>query len=166
MKKTLLLVLILLSLWGCKTKEGIDINLQNKYLDMIDSIRNTESFEESNSCFNISTDLSKGDKTNRFYIIIDSPQIAMYDIEAVAIEENVDYTNTMAACVGIFEETEYSMVPKQVNSKEGYVKGISISGLTDSDSPVLYMMIQWKNKDHNETYKHFIKVDILNSEER
>ena len=71
----------------------------------------------------------------------------MYDIEAIAIEKGVDYSNTMTANIGIFESDEYHMVPNQSDIDLGYVKGVSISGFTTTENPTLYVLVQWKNKN-------------------
>ena len=162
MKKIVLLVITLFLLSGC-VENDVGNDLYDKYDNMIAEAKNSEYYEESSAYFDISLDIADNSAGNyRFYIIIDNSSIAMYDIEAVAVEKDEDYSNKMAACIGIFEDLEYSMVPGQVNIDNGYMKGMSISGLTTNPSPVIYLLIQWKNSSRKETYKHYYKLDFAN----
>lgn len=135
-------------------------NPNDKYLDMIELINSYEDFSESSDYFNVSAEetLLK-DGSYRFYIVIDKAKVAMYDVEAIGIEKGVDYTNFMAANVGIFEDDTYTMIPNQANPDKGYVSGIVISGLTSSQETTVYLLVQWKSKDLLTTTRQFLKVD-------
>ena len=82
----------------------------------------------------------------------------MYNVEAIAIESDIDYSNEMAANIGLFEDTKYSMIPNQTNASKGFVKGINISGVTVNENPVLYVLVTWTNKDASVTKREFFKL--------
>ena len=98
------------------------------------------------------------DGAYRFYVTIDNPKAAMYNVEAIAIESDVDYSNEMAANIGLFEDTKYSMIPNQTNASKGFVKGVNISGVTKNENPVLYILVTWTNKDASATKREFFKL--------
>ena len=94
----------------------------------------------------------------RYYVIIDKPTLAMYDIEVLAIEPDGDYQNNMAANVGIFEEEEYHMIPNQSNVQEGYVKGVIASGLTQNPEITLHIFVQFKNADYSTVHTEYLEL--------
>lgn len=161
MKKLLALVMVCLCLTGCKKKTDVTSDANDKYLNMIELVRSYDTFSDASEYFRVESEVANiGQGAYRFYIFIDKPKVAMYDIEAIAIEENVDYTDFMAANIGIYETSVYNMIPNQVNVDRGYAAGVIISGLTSNPNASLYMLVQWKNKDLSESYKEYLKIDL------
>ena len=155
-------MVFLLLLCGCGSKKSDnEKDRLNKYEDMIELVRSYDSFLESSDYFEIDTEVTKLNEGGyRFYVIIEKARVAMYDVEAIAIEKNVDYSSFMAANVGIFEDRDYTMIPNQSNPDKGYVAGIVMSGLCNDPETSLYMLIQWKSKDMSTTKRQFLKLDI------
>lgn len=159
MKKILMVFLLMISLCACKGEGVIDKGQQEKYMDVISQLQEREEFNDGSEFFDITFDSSKIEDAYRFYVIIDNVKVAMYDVVAVAVEKGVDYSNNMAANIGIFEENEYSLIPNQYNADKGFMKGISISGISTKASPVLYLLVEWHNKDRSFTYREYIQID-------
>lgn len=164
MKKFFIVLICLILLTGCGKNNTISDSYNDKYLDLIDMLNSNVEFKDSSELFSITKEISQTTDGYRYFIVIDNPKIAMYNIEAVAIEKNVDYSTTMAANAGIFEGEYYSLIPNQTNVDDGYVKGVSISALTDNPTPTLYLLVQWHNKDLSITNRQFIKVDFSQTE--
>ena len=160
MKKLLIILLIIFGLCGCQDPGKKAANPDDRYLYIIEMIGEHESFVTTSNYFDIAVDMAKIDGGYRYYITIDNPRIAMYDIELLAIEKDVDYRNKMAANVGIFEEKEYNMVPNQTNTAQGYVKGIVASGVSDLSETTLYIFVQFKNADYSTTHSEYFKLDV------
>ena len=158
--KKLLIVLLLFAMCACKGSDVVNDSAREKYSDMIVLLREHEGFAGGSELFDVTCDVAQIEGGYRYYVIIDNVKTAMYDVTAIAIEENVDYTGTMAANIGIFEETEYSLIPGQYNAERGFVKGVSISGTGTSAKPTLLLLVEWKNKDMSVTYREFIKIDM------
>lgn len=160
MKKIILVLTILLLLCGCDEvgKENIDPN--QRYYSLIDNINEHDSFLDHSNYYSIKTDMAKINDGYRYYITIDEPKCALYDIEALAIEKNVDYSTNMAANVGIFDEKEYSMIPNQKNVDKGFVSGLVISGITDSPETTLYIYVSFKNSDYSNVNNEYLKLDV------
>lgn len=159
MKKLLVLLLVLLCLSGCQSVGEEDIDPNQRYFALVDAIKERDSYITNSNYFDISTEIATIDGGYRYYVTIDNPRIAMYDIEAVAIEKDVDYTSNMAANIGVFEETKYSMIPNQKNADKGYVSGIVISGTCSSPETTLYIYVSFKNEDYSDTHIEYFKLD-------
>ncbi|MDO4500707.1 MAG: hypothetical protein Q4B60_05460 [Erysipelotrichaceae bacterium] len=164
MKKILISILILFGLVGCKSNKTIDNFKRDKYNSMISLLNEHLEYKDASEFFDVSVDITPIEEGYRFYIVIDNAKVAMYDVEAIAIEKDVDYTNTMAANIGIFEDSDYSLIPNQVNVDGGYVKGLSISGITVNPNSNYYLLVQWHNKDLSITSREFIKLNISTGE--
>lgn len=162
MKKLFLVLILIFSLSACSSNSGTSANDADviRYYDMIELINSYSNFSTSSNYFDISGEISEIDGGYRYYIFIDNARVTMYDIEAIAIEKGVDYSNTMTANIGIFESNEYHMIPNQSDIDLGYVKGVSISGFTTTENPTLYVLVQWKNKNRDTTYREFFKIDL------
>ena len=163
MKKVIICLLVLLTLSACGKNNTQKAN-EEKYLDYCELLVTHEEFKDRSEFFDVSSDITNTDEGYRYYIIIDNPKIAMYNIEAVALEKEVDYTVNMAANIGIFEENKYTFIPNQANPDDGFVKGISISGLTTNPSPTLYLLVEWSDSGLNITKREFLKVNISSGE--
>ena len=162
--RKLLAVFLCLLLLGCSPTSKTEADPNIRYLDMIQLIEDYDAFETSSNTFDIAAEEAKIDGGYRFYVIIDNARSAMYDLEAIAIEASTDYTKTMAANIGIFEENEYSLIPNQYNVEKNFVKGINLSGTTDNARPVLYLLVEWQKKDMSITYREYIKIDMTSGE--
>lgn len=106
-------------------------------------------YTETSQYFTLSYEMIRvEDGSYRYYIILDDPKIAMYNVMMIAVENGVSYQEceTMVPSFGIFED-RVSLVPGQVNYEEGYVKGISISGQSDKDTMDLLILVRWKSSD-------------------
>lgn len=156
--KKLLICLLLILLVGCKGDEVISDSAKEKYLDMINQIQEHSDFLEESELFDLTYEITSIDDGYRFYVIIDNVKTAMYDIKAIAIEKDVDYTDYMAANIGIFEENRYSLIPNQYNATDGFMKGISISGLSNKDNPTIYLLVEWNNQDLSKTYRQYFMI--------
>ena len=165
MKKLLITLLIMVLLSSCSQtgKEVIDPN--ERYIYIVNLLEEHESYNFSSMYFDIEGEMAKIDEGYRYYITIDNPSIAMYDIELLAIEKDVDYLTNMAPNIGIFEDTQYNMVPNQTDISNGYMKGIVASGLSSSPKTTLYVFVQFKNQDFSNVHTEYIKLNIEYTED-
>lgn len=162
MKKVFVILLVLM-LCGCSSGVSKQDNAQ-RYYDMVELIQERDKFDTKPQYFKISYDVSKSPDGYRYYLIIDDPKIAMYDVEAIAIEKGSDHSLQMAANIGIFEDMEYNLIPNQSNADKGYVKGISISATSQNKDTVLYLLIQWKNASMSTTFREFYEIEVSSND--
>lgn len=157
-KKIISILLVVFLLSACSSDSTINKSASERYNSMIEQLSSRTDFKSSSEYFDISFDIASIENGYRFYISIDEPKVAMYNIEAIAIEANVDYSNTMAANIGLFEDEKYSLIPNQSYVDKGFVKGVNISGTSENANPTLYVLVVWSNKDLSVTKREFIKV--------
>ena len=159
MKKIISILFLLCLIAGCSTKEVSSVDAKQKYLSYIGVLNEQNVFSAGSEYFDVDCELSKIENGYRYFITIDKPRISMYDILTIAIEDGVDYGSTMAACSGIFD-TKYNMVPNQVKTDDGFVKGIVISGISDKNSTVIKLYVEYKNADGSKTFSDFIELPV------
>lgn len=160
--KKLLLIALLLCLCGCQNQKKQDISGEDKYLSLIETLKEYSGFSDGSQYYDVTCEMTPiygGNGGFRYYITIDNPKISIYEMQVLAIEKDVDYTNTMAACSGVFD-TRYSMIPNQSNPDDGFVKGIVISGISNKPQTTLYMYVNFYNRDYSKEYTEHIKIDV------
>ncbi len=163
-KKILSCLLIVFLLTACTDSSTINKSSSERYNSMIEQLVSRTDFKTSSEYFDIAFQITSIDGGYRFYITIDNPKVAMYNVEAIAIESGVDYSNNMAANIGLFENGKYSLIPNQSNISKGFVKGVNISGTTTNAEPTLYVLVVWSNKDLSITKREFFRLGVTNEE--
>ena len=163
-KKVLFIVIIITMVIGCNIIDDnpVDKSL-NDYKAYYNSIEDNDYFNYESNYYSLSAEmiaLSNGSYS--YYIFLDNPQVAMYDIRILAIDLENDYeTNeTMAASIGIFEDEKYSLIPHQVNSESGFYKGLMLSGQTTKSEINLGLLVSWYSNDREKSHREFIKITL------
>lgn len=173
MRKWILCFVAAMLLSGC-AKENTNQVTEEKsqiYYAYYKSIQEMDRFIEQSSYYSIQVVMAElPDKTYRYYAILDQAQVAMYDVEMMVVESSVDYLSLqqIAPTAGIFEEKEYSLIPYQVYTEEGYMKGMVASGETTSPTTELVILVTWKDYAKlNQTREYLkVKVDYQNQTEQ
>ncbi len=160
MKKILISLVLLLSLFGCQN----DSSLQNKnsyqnYSDIERLIDKNDKYLDKSEYLNINVEMSKINDGYRYYIFVDKPVVAMYGVKAMAIIDGFDYEGNMAANFGIFDDIQYNLVPNQTHLEKGYLKGFIMSGITTESKIKLKIMIQWKSEVDGSNHKEFVLIE-------
>jgi len=154
----------LLFLSGCTV--STDVNQENglaayeTYFRMIES---NASFIEESSYYTVSTEtVSMNDGSWRYYVVIDEPETAMYDVALLAVEDGYLYDTSlkMMPSLGIFDSFGCNLIPYQVNAEKGFMKGLVISGESDSEDINLKMMVEWKDKTGKNTMREFLSISL------
>ncbi len=160
MKKLLILILSLFLITGCSNESATTSGSDDRYYDMLHQLENVQNFNSAPIYYNLTVELSEVEGGYRFFVIIDEPKIAMYNIQMMAIVEGGDYSETMAANVGIFETTTYTMIPNQTKPEDGYVAGMSISGLTSDNPCTLDIMIRYETQDRETVTRDYYRIEV------
>ncbi len=163
-KKISLIFIILISLFGCNIiNEKPENKSTTDYQSYYKALEDNDAFISNSNNYTINAEMVKlPSGKNIFYIFLDNPQIAMYDIKILAIDLDTTYETsiTMAASLGIFEPDKYSLVPYQVNTNAGYYKGLMISGETVKDELDIGMIVNWYNSDRKGSNREFISFKL------
>ncbi len=145
-----------LVLSGCTTDESESAALL-RYKSYYAAIAENTDFSTSSDMYTLSAEMTEEQDGNRaYYIFVDDPQAAMYDVVVMAVENNMPYdTNVkMMPSIGVFDGP-YSMIPYQVNKKDGFVKGVVVSGSTNQESVNLKVMVEWKDRYREKVSRDF-----------
>lgn len=147
---------------GCSSKNDAEELAKTKYEGYYTSIEANESFIDSSLYYSISYEISAlPDGSYRYYIFLDNAQVAMNDVILLAIENDVPYldSNKMMPSIGIFDDTEYSLIPNQYDSDKGYVKGLVLSGESESDTVAIKLLVEWTGSNQK-TNREFLSFTI------
>ena len=158
MKKIFLSLVLVIGLFGCSESNSV---AQTKYYDMLKLISEREEFLSSSDNFAVSAEISNiSEGRFRYFVTVDNPRIAMYEVEILAIEEGKEYINEVAANAGVLLDEIYNMVPNQSDLNRGYISGINISGETSNEHPVLYVLVQWHNKELTIVSREYFRIEL------
>ena len=167
-KKGWLVLLILLS--GCLERPR-DIAFERAltlYESHYFSILDNDRFLTFSNYFDISIEKYELSSQYRYDLIIDNPQVAMYDVVIVVVEGNQDFETleNLSPSIGVFDST-VNLVPNQVNIDKGFPKGILLSGISSNETIQLKVMISWKDYYKLKQIREYftINIDFLASDE-
>lgn len=163
MRKLCCLLLCIGLLAGCRSTSSSNELMMAAYEGYYQSVEDSERFQTGSDYYQIYGEMSKiGDGSYRYYVFLDEPQIAMYDVVMLAVENDIPFeeATTMMPSIGIFEKTEYSLIPNQARSAAGYVKGLVISGESQEDSIDLKLLVEWRDKTKKNSYREYLAFTL------
>lgn len=165
MKKMMTCLLALMMLCGCKQQDENIVSEEKlaKYSSYYRTVLENENFESGSRYFDIYAEFHKSEEDSViYYVYLDNAQIAMYDVEVIAIENMEPYQESqMMPTKGIFEDQKFSMIPYQYNVNAGYVKGFAISGDVDAKDVQLNIMVTWKDSTRLNVSREFFEFNNL-----
>lgn len=162
--KKLLFVLISYSLLlsGCTKKDDTTKALNALYEGYYEAVSSSEYFITQSDYYTLSGEIvAVQDGTYRYSIILDNPQIAMYDVVMMGVENNIEYSEAkkMMPSIGLLSD-KYSLIPFQSNSEKNYVKGLVISGESKKVSVQLKLLVEWSNRLRDKQYREFFDITL------
>lgn len=160
---TKLLLAFVIFLSGCgKSPQKVNDEKIEEYQTYYDIVNKTQKFKDSSENFNIALEMSQiPDGTYRYAIVVDEAKIAMYDVVMIAVENNTPYDDAdkMMPSLGIFEDS-CSLIPGQVNTSQGYAKGLAMSGECSEDGVNLEILVQYKNAKRTKETREFFSYHL------
>ena len=163
MKKILLYLSLLLLVIGCQNNtHQPEQEKYNSYLSYYQSILDSDIEMSSSQCYDIALVVNKLDEQQyRYDVIIDNPRVAMYDIKALAVVNDltiaIDKENMMPS-IGILDDSHYNMIPNQVDNEKNFVPGLDLSLLSSSSSLRISVMIEWKDSSEINYVREYINL--------
>ena len=162
MRKVMLIgILVLNLLCGCMEKSSRDPKITS-YETYYHAVEENVKFSETSTHFHYSKEMSVlPDGTYRYYIVVDEPQHAMYQCTLLAVENDSVFSteSKMMPSLGIFDDPVI-MIPNQVNTDKGYVKGIVLSGECTEPSVSIRLLVEWKDRTGKNTTREFLSFEI------
>ena len=136
-------------------------NYQTYYQAVMDQIH----FTAESRFYTLSAEMEEvSEGTYSYYIVLDEPKIAMYNVVMIAVANDTKLQDaaTMMPSIGIFDGP-YSLIPNQVNSDDGFVKGMVISGSSDTDEVSLKMLVEWQDKNGENVQREYHQITLNQS---
>lgn len=164
MKKwRVVLIISILLLSGCQSKNSneLDSRKLDVYKSNIETLQEVNPIAATSDKFIVSSEMSTlADGTHRYYIIIDNANESMYNVQLMALEVGVDANFVMAPSIGILDDETYNLISKDSPVKDGYVKGLVLSGDTTSNPIDVKLMISWTDKSNTKKQEEFLLLHI------
>lgn len=158
MKLKIMLVALLLLVSACSKSTNV-VEEQNlaRYKAYYALIFDNDRFIREPQHFDLDVVFSEIEGQYRYDIIVDNPRIAMYDVEIMVVEDDLGFqaTRRMMPSFGIFESNKNNMIPNQVDSENGYVKGMIVSGMLDKKVVELKIMVGWRDYSKLNSHREF-----------
>jgi hypothetical protein len=160
-KKGWLVLLILLS--GCLERPR-DIAFERAltlYESHYFSILDNDRFLTSSNYFDLTIEKYELTSQFRYDLIIDNPQVAMYEVVIVVVESNQDFETleNLSPSIGVFDST-VNLVPNQINIDKGFPRGILLSGISNTETIQLKVMVSWKDYYKLKQMREYFIIDI------
>lgn len=155
-------MMVLMGLSGCantKTKISNEEKYKN-YTAAIEAVINNKGVVSTTIPFTYQTTIVPFDENGVEYhysLIIDEPQVAMYDIEVIAVDLNRLDAKEIFPSAGIVDESD-SMIPYQVNAQKGYPRGIILEGISPSAEFTMEVMVTWRDYSKLNVYHAYFPV--------
>jgi len=162
MHKSLLTVLCSFLLTGCFMRNDSSVNYA-AYEGFYKSVQDNDRFQDNSVYYSISAEMTTlADGTHRYYIFLDNAQIAMHDVVLLAVENDTNFEDAtkMMPSIGIFESTDYSLIPNQSRVERGYVKGLVLSGESSEDTVDIHMLVEWRDKNKENAHREYLSFTI------
>lgn len=162
MKKLIVLFVNLILMSGCNN-EAQETAKYEAYRSSYQNLLNSTSFLEQSKHFKIEAQLTEMSSSEyRFDVYVDQAQIAMYDLEILVIVDEglLVISDEMMPSIGIYDDLEYAMVPYQINTDLGYVKGFNLNGIRDAKPIVLKVSVSWKDYFKIRSYKEIFRFEL------
>ena len=156
--KRILIIMLCLLITGCKANETeANDKLDMQYKKYTQKLIEQREFSDGSDEFSIRLVLNKiNDNETRYDIIIDSPKINMYDLQAIA--ENDDESSLPS--LGILEDESFSLVPGIVDKTKGIYRGVNLSGVTKKkDIKVIIYLRFYSDENSKKLEERFIRLD-------
>ncbi len=159
MKKFLILLICAICLCGCKQEDNsVDDKYYQQYQQYEEKLNDNDTFEIAVSDFSIRLIVNPTDDNQyRYDVIIDSPNVNMYYLQAIAKVEDDD--SESLPTLGVLEENNYSLVPGVIDKENGIYKGINLSGITTKTKFSVYVYLTYySSKESNQKIERYISL--------
>ncbi len=162
MKRIIIGFIVLLLVVGCNSDKKIDKAQMNLYETHWKSLLNESKFQSTSRNFNIEVNFVEEAEGYAYYLTVDNPRVAMYDVEIMVIEnkESFNKLEEMQPSAGIFEN-KFNLIPNQTRKEKNYRKGaiLSRSGIEENELS-LRVLVTWKNYTKLDTFKEVFEFEL------
>ena len=160
MRKIVLWVLLLvLFMTSCSSSHSKDSKSIQNYESYVDAVLSNAGSVTKNIPFDYKMSVvHQEDQSYQYEIVISNPRIAMYNIQAIAVDPALDSNENVYPCLGLLGEdadTAFHMIPYQANGPRNYVNKIYVDGVTNESQFTIYVIVTWKDSTLTTTNRAF-----------
>lgn len=159
-KYTLILMMMLL-LTGCTKENSRDEVLLNKYETAYNELVENDKFMSNSEYYNLEVVVSEIENNNyRIDVILDQPNVAMYNVQMImeVNSQGIEQYQKMIPSLGIVDDTQYNLIPNQVNKENNFYAGLILSAITDKPLGDVKIMISWSDYAGTKDFEEFISL--------
>ncbi|WP_028043763.1 hypothetical protein [Candidatus Stoquefichus massiliensis] len=153
MKKLILLICLLALCSACQQTE--QYSEFDVYQEMKDNLIKCHDFDNEYP-FHIQLVFNKLEQKYRYDLIIDQPQVDMYDIQALAYANEDD--KQTCPVIGIFDDEPFHLKRNYINKAENFYKGIQLSGECDEMENVKVYVSYYTDESKTKKETKYIEV--------
>lgn len=148
-KMAIVCLLIGFLLSGCTDTKTEDKESMKNYESYIDAVMNNQGSESKVVPFDYKLNVYKQkNDTYQYELVISNPSTAMYNVQAIAVNPDVDSNTNVHPCLGLLGEDasqKFNLVPYQSNLEKNFFKGIYLEGVSSTSQFTLHVMVTWKD---------------------
>lgn len=159
--KRIIFVIICILLAGCSNDNPVD-NKSNKLYEQYklyeQTLNKSKNYQDGSDEFSIKLIINKmNDDMYRYDVVIDSPKINMYHLQAIAKVEQ-DESESLPN-LGILEDEVFSLVPNVIDKDKGIYKGVNLSGITEKkEFNILVYLTFYSDENSKKKEERFIRL--------
>lgn len=163
--KITLIFIVLLILGGCSDEQSRDEVLFTKYEAAYNQLISNDKFNDKSDFYNLGLEvyeLSNGEY--RVDVILDQPNVAMYNVQMIMEldSKGIEQFDEIIPSLGIVDNSEYNLIPNQVNNENNFYSGLILSALSEKDNGVINLMVTWSNYANTKQFVEYIELEYDN----
>lgn len=165
----LVMICAVLLLSGCSSRSRIEEESMKNYETFINAVINNKGIESKSIPFDYKMIQEKqNDGSYKYEVIINNPRVAMYDIQAIAVDQAVDSNTNIYPCLGLVGDDvdqSFYMIPYQSNPNLDYWQGIILDGISKDKQFTLNVLVSWKDSTRSNQYNAFFNCTFAEESE-
>lgn len=167
-KLSVLCLVFFLLLSGCTNAHKEEKESIKNYESFIEAVLNNKGIESKSIPFDYKLNVFKQkDGSYQYEVVLSNPRIAMYSIQAIAVDPSLDSNKNLFPCIGLLGDdakASYNMIPFQANGKIRFVKKIGLDGISKKDPFTLHVMVTWKDSSLVTSNRVFFNANYVEEE--
>lgn len=167
-KLSIFCFLFIFLLSGCVNARKEERESVKNYESYIEAVLNNKGIESKSIPFDYKLNVFKQkDGSYQYEVVLSNPRIAMYNIQAIAVDPTLDSNKNLFPCIGLLGDdakTSYNMIPFQANGKIHFVSKIGLDGIAKENPFSLQVMVTWKDSSLVTSNRVFFNANYVEEE--
>ena len=169
MRRLLLILVCMCFLAGCQDSQKRDEESMKNYEAFINAVTNNKGIQSTFIPFDYKlVEQKQNDGSYQYEVQISNPRVAMYDIQAIAVDPAVDSNTNIYPCISLVGDDAkqiYYMIPYQANPSLGYISMIGLNGVSKEKQFTLHVLVSWKDSSRANTYRAYFNCSFAEAAE-